>query len=164
MTAYDSEKHRRQSMRLRDYDYSCAGAYFVTICTRERRNFFGEIAHGCIQPSRAGEVASAAWKELPNRFVTVALDEFIVMPNHIHGLILLAKARDASKRRETPLGEVVRTFKAVTARRLRLAGPADFGWQRNYYEHIVRTDGALARIRQYIAANPAARPHDPDQE
>jgi len=84
------DKHHRHSIRLKDYDYSQAGAYFVTICTRDREGLFGEIAEGLMRLSPFGEIIRACWDNLPRHYPHVALDAFVIMPNHIHGIIVLA--------------------------------------------------------------------------
>jgi REP element-mobilizing transposase RayT len=146
---YDPEKHHRHSTRLRDYDYSQGGAYFVTIVTHDRACVFGQIAEGEMQLSLAGQMTAQCWLELPERFPSVELDEYVVMPNHVHGIIRITDGNAVD------LGEIVRTFKAVTSRNVRLSGLSTFGWQRNYHDHIVRNEDDLNSIREYIVYNPA---------
>src|SRR3990170_2921333 len=86
---YDPNRHHRRTIRLKEYNYSQSGAYFVTICTRNRACFFGAVADGEMQLNNSGEIAKAAWDELPARFPSVRLDAFIVMPNHVHGIIMV---------------------------------------------------------------------------
>jgi REP element-mobilizing transposase RayT len=113
------------------------------------------VAGGVVLPSEAGEIVSNLWKDLPRRFPAVELDAFVVMPNHLHGILWLGGAKpDADSERVVPLGEVLRTFKALSARSVRTRPMPQFGWQRNYYEHVVRDEADLARIRQYIQDNP----------
>lgn len=166
----DPERHRRRSVRLSGYDYSQAGAYFVTICTKDRACLLGEIAEGAIHFNDAGTIVEAAYHGLPGRFPSVAIDEFMVMPNHVHGIIVvgaqfiasLDAKPDAIHRitdqgainRAPTLGDVVRAFKAVSTRQIRMHANPRFAWQRNYYEHVIRDDTSLDRIRQYIADNP----------
>jgi putative transposase len=117
-----------------------------------------------MQTNAAGDLVSAAWHALPRRFAAVTLDECVVMPNHLHGIIILG-LDDAVLPGLAPLGEIVRTFKATTTWQIRRAANPTFGWQRNYYEHVIRDDEALARIRQYIHDNPgqwAADPENPE--
>ena len=87
--SYDSEQHHRRSIRLKDYDYSLAGAYFLTICTHGHRQVFGEIVDGEIRRSGLGRRAAACWEEIPAHFPQVELDAFVVMPNHVHGIIVI---------------------------------------------------------------------------
>jgi REP element-mobilizing transposase RayT len=89
MTKFDPDVHRRRSIRLKGYDYSQPGAYFVTICTFQRECTLGEIVEGKMVLSREGEVVEAVWKGIPSHFPNVELDEFILMPNHLHGIIII---------------------------------------------------------------------------
>jgi REP element-mobilizing transposase RayT len=90
---YDPNKDHRHSIRLRDYDYAQTGAYFVTICTRDRRCLFGEVSDGEIPSNDIGHVVQTVWEGLPSRFPLVELDQFVVMPNHVHGIIVLVGAQ-----------------------------------------------------------------------
>ena len=162
---YDPARHRRRSIRLRGYDYSQAGAYFVTIVTRNRECLFGEVVEDLMRLNDAGRMVAQCWHELAAHFPHLELDEFVVMPNHVHGIITVgapfmapygpgAINQGAINRAPTGLGEIVRSFKAVATRRIRQAGVLAFAWQRNYYEHIIRDEASLNRIREYIANNP----------
>ena len=162
-----NEIHHRHSIRLKGYDYSQAGYYFVTICTRNRESMFGDIMDGKMDLNDAGRMAEAAWDDLLKRFPNIELDTFGVMPNHIHGIIIIvgaglalpkqgaassAPTKDISPR----LGDVVRAFKSVSAINVnrflsRLGVPL---WQRNYYDHIIRNEESLNRVREYIETNP----------
>lgn len=165
---YDRDKHHRRSIRLKEYDYRQFGAYFVTVCTQNRACLFGAVAAGEMQLNNAGEISKATWNELPARFPSVGLDAFVVMPNHIHGVIIVGAqfiapsdgfgtaAIDQGVMNHAPtLGEMMRAYKAVSTRSIRQAGTPDFAWQRNYYEHVIRDEESLNRIRQYIHDNPA---------
>ncbi len=152
---YDPDKKHRQSVRLRDYDYSQKGAYFVTICVQGRQPLFGSVVDGEICLAANGLLAQSTWTGLTTRFPSVSLDAFVLMPNHLHGIVLLTPPQ-ASGDKSPNLGEVIRAFKAVTTHNVRQSGQPDFAWQRNYYEHIVRDDNDLLRIQQYIGNNPVA--------
>lgn len=89
---YDPAVHHRRSIRLRDYDYAQAGAYFVTICAQDRRCLFGEIVDGEMRLNAMGRIVAEQWDAIPRRFINVELDEFVVMPNHIHGIFLIVGA------------------------------------------------------------------------
>ena len=119
---YDPDKHHRRSIRLKGYDYAGPGAYFVTICTQDRACFFGAVADGEMQLNNSGQIAKAAWDELPARFPSVRLDAFIVMPNHVHGIIMVGAqfiapsdgfgATNQGVMNHAPtLGEIVRAYK-----------------------------------------------------
>jgi REP element-mobilizing transposase RayT len=98
--SYDPALHRRRSIRLSMYDYSEAGAYFVTICTRQRKCLFGAVRHGSVALSRAGQIVVDMWNALPGRFPTVELDASVVMPNHLHGILLLTMPIDTARQTE----------------------------------------------------------------
>jgi len=149
--SHDSDQHRRRSIRLPGFDYASFGAYYVTICTAERELWLAEIVAGVSLPTACGDVVMACWRSLPSRFAGVELDASVVMPNHLHAVLWLP-GRDAGG---VTLGQVIRAFKAVSARTIRQEVAPSFGWQRNYYEHIIRDDDDLARVREYIADNPA---------
>jgi REP element-mobilizing transposase RayT len=208
--------HRR-SIRLNGYDYASAGAYFVTICAQERACVFGDVVDGEMRANACGRIVQDVWDGLASRYANVDLDAFVVMPNHVHGIIVLmdvprpgaAGARGdvcrgaihcaqgggamdgggaanhegvinharttlgemgaansrAGAAGRPPLGEVVRAFKAVSARRIRqqiLPGAAV--WQRNYYEQIIRDDDSLNRVRAYVSANPTRWLTDRDNQ
>ena len=152
---YDPQKHHRHSIRLPGYDYSQPGAYFVTIVTYQREPLLGEIPDARVHLSRAGAIVLDTWKRLPQHYPTVELDEFCVMPNHVHGIIILREGSTPVPPRHG-LPEIVRAFKSFSAQRVnRLRHSIGIPvWQRNYYEHIVRTEADLAKIRQYIRDNP----------
>ena len=159
--------HRR-SIRLPGYDYSQPGAYFVTICVHGRRPILGDISGGQLRISRYGEIVQACWDNLPSHYIHVELDAFVVVPNHIHGIIRLTDAVGAgfkpapTKRHALP--EIVRAFKTFSARRInamRAAAGAPV-WQRNYYEHVIRNDDELRVIRAYILNNPLGWDRDPE--
>lgn len=142
-------------MRLPIYDYTVAGAYFVTICTSSRVCSLGEITKGAFFPSEAGRLVEEVWTGLGARF-SIAPDEFVVIPNHVHAIVQLYGDSGVS------LGEIVRAFKAGSTRRIRQASQPDFTWQANYYEHIIRNDHELERIRNYIVSNPLMWEDDPE--
>jgi len=100
---YDPQRHHRRSIRLRGYDYTQPGAYYVTIVTQERECLFGEVVDGKMRLNRAGQVARREWERLPCRFPHIRLDAFIVMPNHIHGIIIIDHAGRGTARRIIPM-------------------------------------------------------------
>ncbi|SRR5581483_1616911 len=161
---FDKKLHHRRSIRLPGYDYAQSGAYFVTICVENRACLFGTATHGTIQLTEAGRTVQDQWLALPSRFSQIGLDGFIVMPNHIHGIVLVgaqfiapsdslphSRAEAGAMNYAPTLGEIIRAYKAVSARAIRCVGYVDFKWQRNYYEHIIRDEDSLNRIRQYRA-------------
>ena len=168
---YNPEIHHRRSIRLKNYDYSEDGYYFVNICTQNRQNYF--------QDSGVIEMIEKWWHLLPNKFENVEIDEFIVMPDHVHGIIVIINSvgADLCVRPNVkcdeyivgkhiglplhpPLQEIVQWFKTMTTneyiRNVKNLKWKPFDgklWQRNYYEHIIRNEKALCRIRQYIKNN-----------
>jgi REP element-mobilizing transposase RayT len=137
-------------MRLPHYDYTSAGIYFVTICTHQRALFFDQPA--------VRAAAGDCWQAIPAHIAGVTLDEWVLMPNHLHGLLVFASAGQppaSQQPRANSLGAVVRSYKAAVARTVRQAGYSRFAWQRGYYEHVVRLEADLERIRAYIRNNPA---------
>jgi putative transposase len=151
---------KRKSIRLPGYDYSLSGAYFVTICALGHVDRFGEIVEGILYPSAEGEIIEACWAGLPHHYSHVELDAFVTMPNHIHGIIILRDSAPVQmvQHKRHALSEIVRALKTFSARRINEhhGTPGEPVWQRNYYEHIIRNDSDLDRIRAYIATNPSA--------
>ncbi len=179
---YDPAKHHRRSIRLKGYDYAQAGAYFITMCTQDRACLFGDVVDGNMRLNDAGRMVVAEWAMLPERFPNVVLDAFVVMPNHVHGIIItttsvgagLVPALDAgtaatgatttgaTTRVAPTVGDVVGAFKSrVTVEYVRGVNASGWPpfrgrlWQRNYYEHVIRDEVSLNRIRKYIRDNPA---------
>ncbi len=169
--AYRVGRHHRRSIRLREYDYSQPGAYFVTICTHGRVHLFGEVVGGEMHLSPWGEIVREEWFRTAEIRANVLLydHEFVVMPNHIHGIVRIvdvpvvgAQRRCAPTNSNRPhvdpgsLGAIVRSFKSIVTRRInRLRGTIGAPvWQRDYYEHIIRNERTLEIIRRYIVYNP----------
>ena len=196
---FDPKIHRRRSIRLQGYDYSQAGAYFISICTQNRECLFGEIVGGKMALNYAGAMIQTVWDEIPFHYAGIEIDEFVVMPNHIHGIIVIVgatprgcpgslsrgvsggprkggqprgvaptenvgnrqNAENAGDTGTLSLGDMVHRFKTMTTKRyadgVKQSGWRRFPgklWQRNYWEHIVRNEMELGRIRQYIHTNP----------
>jgi REP element-mobilizing transposase RayT len=166
--AFDPLVHRRRSIRLKGYNYAHSGCYFATLCSQGRSCLFGRIQDGEMKLSAAGECLYEWWVRLSGKFPGVDTDAFVVMPNHMHGIIVLEPSGDDLVRTErTTLGEVVAWFKTMTTnayiRGVKEAGWPRFDgtlWQRNYYEHIVRNEHDLNAIREYIENNPMQWPLD----
>ena len=153
---------QRRSPRLPAFDYSRPGAYFVTICTYERRCVFGRVRGRSVLLSEAGQIVEEEWLRTAERRPYVVLDSHVIMPNHVHGLIVIQEhARAAglttsSGPKRHSLSSVVGGFKAAASRRIALLTDQDRHalWQRSYYERVVRSDDELRSIREYIANNP----------
>ena len=159
---YDPHKHHRRSIRLKGYDYSQEGAYFVTICANHGQCLFGEIRGGVMHPSPAGEMVIACWNALAERFSHIDLDAFGLMPNHSHGVILTSDTGLNANQNPVTLGNVVGAFKSISTHEyivgVRTQGWEPFDkrlWQRDFYDHIIRNEQALIAIRAYIVNNSA---------
>jgi REP element-mobilizing transposase RayT len=176
---YNPDIHHRRSIRLKGYDYSQAGAYSVTICTKDRVCMFGDIADGQMWTNDAGNMIGKWWMELTNKFPDMGLDEYIVMPNHLHGIINIVgadlsvcpdKSNGNTKKGAhtgSPLHRIIQWFKTMTTNDyingVKQSGWPPFNrklWHRNYYEHIIRDERALNSIRRYIQANPCLWSYD----
>jgi REP element-mobilizing transposase RayT len=154
------EPRRRNSLRYPGYDYSQAGAVFLTIATHNRQRLFGTVEDGAVIPSPAGAQVALRWIQIAERFPGVMIDAFVVMPDHLHGVLLTGT--DPSIPTNPTAGEIVRWFKSAFyadySRGVRHAGWPPYDgrlWHRDYHDRIVRNDVELDHIRDYIAANPA---------
>lgn len=162
---YDAAKYHRRSIRLKGYDYSQVGAYFVTICINGGLHTLGEISNSQIYLSEPGLMVQTVWDELPLNYPGVEVDAFVLMPDHIHGIIVLTRDNisSANPNKLMTLGDVVHRFKSLTTAKYR-HGVANIGWtpfpkkfwQRSYHEHIIRDEESWENIREYILNNPIA--------
>lgn len=181
---YNPDKHHRRSYRLKGYDYSRSGAYFVTICTYQRQQMFGSIVDGKMVLNELGMIVQQCWCDIPRHFLHTELDEYVVMPNHVHGIIMIHNVNDRAiktnarvhvypagvqnfepLRRESSIhqyqhiiprsiGSIVRGFKIGVTKWVRQNTSIHGVWQRNYHDWIIRDDEHLKRVRQYIINNP----------
>ncbi|MGI2907312.1 transposase [Tolypothrix sp. VBCCA 56010] len=185
-------KFYRRSLRLRGYDYSQAGAYFITICTNKRKCLFGNVLNNDVNINDLGNIVFYFWHSLPSKYSQIELDQFVIMPNHLHGIVVindveaihelpLQKVHNGEihesinagtihesinietihklslrERRNMLLPKAVGYFKMNSAKAInqKLSFSGQSLWQRNYYEHIIRNEAELDRIRQYIWNNP----------
>ncbi len=177
------ETLHRRSIRLPGYDYARPGAFFVTVVTAGRRCLFGQIVDGEMQLSALGQIARQQWLRLPARFACLELEAFVVMPNHVHGIIILHDRgggtagdlddNDIQIPRRAPteafgkpvphsIPTIIRSYKSAVAYRIHLVREAakTVVWQRNYYEHIIRNQREWERIHLYIDSNPVHWSHD----
>ena len=136
--------HSRKRLRLAGHDYAQPGAYFVTLCAVDRQCIFGDIVDTSMRLNDAGELVARIWRGLPTHLKYLTLDELVLMPNHFHGVLVFEPGNQHA------LPNVIRSFKVFTTRAV--GRPI---WQRSYHDRIVRGDDELARIREYIANNPA---------
>jgi REP element-mobilizing transposase RayT len=179
---YDRNRHHRRSIRLRGYDYAQAGAYFITLVAAGRECLFGEVVDGVAHLSAWGQIAREEWDRTAVLRPYVSLDAFMIMPNHVHGIVVIEPPPDDSvgaQRRCAPtptadsipdheppqafgqlaarsLAAIVRAYKSSVTYRINTLRDTEGApvWQRNYYEHIIRNERDLNAIRDYIEANP----------
>lgn len=175
MVKFDPKVHHRRSIRLKGYDYSQAGAYFVTIVTWQREFLFGEIQNGEMKLNKIGKIVEWGWSNLPERFPYIELGASVVMPNHFHGILWIHEpvgATQSGKTRAQPenpegsplprgpkpasLGAIIAQFKSRATKRIWKIPELNNMpvWQRNYHEHIIRDEKDLKNKTDYIEANP----------
>jgi REP element-mobilizing transposase RayT len=162
---YNKRKKDRRSIRLENYDYTQPGMYFVTVCAKNKRNPFGGINNLIIKPNRIGKIVKECWVATTEHFPYAGLDEWTLMPNHIHGIIEIKECRGKACLAPTPafgkppahaLSSIAGSFKSAASKKVnqvqKRTGVSI--WQRNYYEHVIRDEEDLFRIREYIINNP----------
>ncbi|MBI9045159.1 MAG: hypothetical protein JEZ06_11785 [Anaerolineaceae bacterium] len=166
-------KYRIPSNRLKGWDYSSAGLYFVTICTQNRKSFFGTVENSIMKLSSIGRIAFEFWQKISQLQSHVELDEFVIMPNHLHGVLVLnemsssvetlhcnVSTTDVSKQmskispKKGSLGSIMRSYKSAVSKWANDNGFEEFKWQARYYDQIVRDEKSLDTIRYYIVHNP----------
>lgn len=174
-TSPPTSSYGRRSIRLQGYDYASRGAYFVTVCTQDRKCAFGKIMENQMILNDLGIVVDDSWQWLTKQYPYIHLGEWTVMPNHLHGIIFIADCRGGSRtahggaetahggasrgaptEKIKPLGQLIGVFKTISTKQINgiRRTPGMPLWQRNYYEHIIRNEDELGRIRQYILDNP----------
>jgi len=164
---FDPNIHHRKSIRLRGYDYAQNGLYFITICTDRRLPIFGAISEGMLNLNEAGEIAYEEWLKTQHIRRNIILHEFVVMPNHVHGIIEIVGAdcirpnctediEEGRRHYASTIGDVIRGYKSAVTKVVRQlqANPGLQVWQRNYYEHVIRNEAAYLKIVDYIQTNP----------
>lgn len=174
MHKYDPQFHYRKSYRLKGYDYSQEGLYFLTICCKNRKCLFGKIENGKMILNKLGEAADECWKNIPKHFPNAVLHQYIVMPNHIHGIIELGNNMGSNgvgtknfsplpiktefktpfKSPSKTIGSIIRGFKIGVTILGKEILPDISIWQRNYYDHIIRDRKSYRKISDYILKNP----------
>ena len=153
-------RHNRRSIRLQGYDYSGAGAYFVTVCTHNRACLFGDIEDGQMVLNDAGKIVTDEWMKSGEIRNEIELGEWVVMPNHFHGIVIIRRGDRPVATMPGPrpksIGSLMSGFKSAVTKRINEMRntPGAKLWQRNYYEHVIRNDDELHRIREYIPNNP----------
>jgi REP element-mobilizing transposase RayT len=170
-------KYRIESTRLKEWDYSSNGHYFITVCTKKHQCFFGDVINGKMQLNEMGKIAEEEWKKTEQIRKNVKLDEYRVMPNHLHGIIVIENElvsnvethcsaslpqntflQQGYKNKFGPqrnnLSSILRGFKSATTNRIHTIGYYEFSWQERFHDHIIRNEKSLQRIREYIRTNP----------
>lgn len=160
------KKYRVETIRRPNWNYAAPGYYFVTICTQERRYYFGNVRDAVMHLSEIGKSAEKQWQDIPNHYDNVTLDEFVIMPNHLHGIIQISgpewNPKIALHRKKTlleslPQGgsipHIVRCYKAGITYWCKQHG-LNFGWQPGFHDRIVRGPNSLSAVRKYIRDNP----------
>jgi len=169
MNTYESERPRRRSIRLPGYDYSKAGAYFLTICAHEKQQLFGKVEDGNTVLNDAGRIVNSEWLKTGKIRIGIELDDWVVMPNHFHGILVFTECGETGTARRAPtdrlfgkpvpgsLPTVVRSFKSAVTKRINQIRqkPGMPVWQRNYWDRVIRDASELDRLREYIQVNPA---------
>lgn len=170
--------NRRRTIRVQGYDYTQAGAYFITICTRDRECLLGKVVNGEVQLNDTGRLVESVWLQTATVRSDIDLDAFVVMPNHFHAIFFIhespgvpgathrvAPTKNYSSSADKPcrpagprpksVGAIIGQFKSIVTKRINLTQQHLDGsvWQRNYYEHVIRDEKSLNRIREYIATN-----------
>jgi len=151
---------RRRSIRLPEYDYSKEGSYFITICSFNKEQVFGRISNGKIMLSKIGKLVEKHLKEIPDHFNDVFIDEYVIMPNHIHMIISIVGVQNFEPLRNQfqkvipkSISTIIRAYKASVTKWCKSNGHNGTIWQRNYFEHIIRNEEDLFRIKEYIQNN-----------
>jgi putative transposase len=169
------EKYKIKSLRKINYNYSSIGSYFITICTQNKHKYFGNIMNCEMKLNDIGQIASKFWLEIPKHFSNVMLDEFIVMPDHIHGIIIIVKPvetlhRNVSTRqinqprnqfmskispKPNSLSTIIRSYKSACTREInKYHSSIKFSWQSRYYDRIIRNHYEFLNVQKYIYNNP----------
>jgi ATP-dependent DNA helicase RecQ len=162
-------KYRSETTRLKNHDYGADGWYFITICTHHRENYFGDITQNVVgtqnlaslQPTTIGKIAHQYWMEIPTHFPFVVLDEFVIMPDHVHGILYFDKPEHKYQihrpnkfaPQSKNLASVIRGYKAAV-KKYATMNNISFAWQSRYHDHVIRSERELQAVRRYIRNNP----------
>ncbi|MEK7166984.1 MAG: transposase [Patescibacteria group bacterium] len=153
-------KLNRKKNRFENYNYSQSGWYFVTICVKNKEKFFGEIKNNEMILNECGKIIKNQWLWLKKQFCYIQLDEYVIMPNHIHGILVITNDNGMDKSRPVPtkkiksLSELIGAFKTTSSKLIHKNELENFQWQRSFYDHIIRNEKSLNNIREYIDNNP----------
>ncbi len=160
-----NNRYRSQSIRAPWWNYADNGAYFLTLCTQHRIHSFGDISNNAMQLSSMGDIAQTYWANIPQYFPYATLDEFIIMPNHLHGIIIINNTKEPCHTKNggvtgknnpmlhNNVSRIIRWYKGRVTYEARKAGHV-FAWQPRFYDHIIRNEASWNHIRDYIRFNP----------
>lgn len=157
---------RKSGNRLRGYDYSQSNYYYVTICTDKRKEWFGKIENNQMLLNDYGQIVQQQWQWLAKQYSYTELGEYVIMPNHIHGILIIDNSmrtgHDLSLQyhKIKSLSSLIGTFKTTSSKLIHQNGLSDFAWQRSFYDHIIRNESSLCEIREYIKNNPTIWDND----
>lgn len=175
---YNPDVQHRYSIRLKDYDYAQAGAYFITICTYNKESIFGNVINGEMMSNEYGQVVEREWLKTTQIRTDIELDEFVIMPNHMHGIFVIIESHEGTgahgcaplhiqplqtqhvyvptQRKPRSLSSFLAGFKSAVTKQINELRGTPYAplWQRNYYEHVIRNEDDLSEIRKYIVNNP----------
>jgi len=148
--------YRIKSTRLTHYDYSSIGSYFITICTYKRECCLGEIIESKLQSNEFTKICETCWLQLPNHYDNCELDSFVVMPNHVHFIVRIVETGFKPVSTRYSISEIVRGFKTYTAKKINIIRNKQGipFWQSRYYDHVIRNEEELYKVREYICSNP----------
>lgn len=150
-----TELPKRKNTRLKEYDYSQSSYYFITICIKQRREFFSHIIDNDLVLTKFGKILEEVWNHLP-KYYSVELDYYVIMPDHFHGIIIIDNSLSARDKKVFSLSEIIDKFKSFATRKIResLSNKIEFEWQKSFYDRIIRNEIELYNIRKYISENP----------
>ena len=156
MTDLFNNRYRIQSARLPDWDYAANGMYFITICTKNKEKFFGSLENDLVELNQVGLLVNAFWQNIPNHFPSANLDTYVVMPNHLHGIIYISSGiTDLQPKQKQTISSIIGSFKSACTKTINEQYPdIPFGWQARFHDHIIRNKQSLDQIRDYINNNP----------
>ncbi len=154
----------RKNNRLKEYNYTSNGYYYVTICTNGRSKWLGNVINDEMIINSYGAICQQCWRDIPNHYNNLAIDTYIIMPNHIHGILIIGNVNKREGYKPSPtnklhsLSEIIRGFKTFSSKQINktIKTKNKFEWQRSFYDHIIRNDKSLNNIREYIINNPKA--------
>ncbi|MCK4420151.1 transposase [candidate division WOR-3 bacterium] len=176
--SFYKKKYRVESSRLKSWDYASTGYYFVTVCTKDKKCYFGNVTEKEIRLSEIGEVVQGFWLKIPEHFGNVELDEYVMMPNHLHGILIIEKGKNCrdealprlytgkypNMSRISPkavsLSVIIGSYKSICTKKIRNSGVTSYSWQSGFYDHIIRNRKSLLKIREYIINNPLRWQYD----